>query len=499
MPRCQRIAQFLTVTVLAATMLAATVLTTGSESAAAAEARPNIIVLESDDHHFQALGCLGENLRTPHLDALAARGALFTNNVCQGTACAPSRNSLLTGSYPHNTGVYDNRDGTMREGIWTFPAALGRAGYFTALVGKNHFKPHSQSTDRPAGRSSADTLADTRTLGFEYIHSVSGKVTAASARPYVPGADAYRDYLQELGLLEPLVADYRDNRGGNRGAYTGASVLPEEHYQDTYIANQAKKFLDGYEDQRPFFLWVDFVAPHPPADAPEPYASMYAAADMRLPMASPEELAAMPKSRLLSAEEFQTFRAGYYAMITLLDAQVGRLVKTLEERGLLDNTLIVFAGDQGSMLGDHGLWGKGVFYKGSINSPLIIAGPGVKPGTRVDRPVQLLDVAPTLLEVGGASADDRSQCQGESLLPLLTGEGTYQRQAAFAEEYRTKMVATETWKYVNDPTNPQLFYLKQDPDETRNLAGQRPEVEQRMQAMIKRWLADTQPVLEPNE
>lgn len=467
-------------------------------TARAAEARPNIILLESDDHHYQALGCLGENVQTPHLDALAARGVLFTNNVCQGTACAPSRNSLLTGSYPHNTGVYGNRDGMLREGIWTFPAALQRAGYLTALVGKNHFKPYAPNLDTRAGRSAEAMTAATRALGFEFVHSITGKVSAAADRPYVPGADAYRDYLQQLGLLEAHIADYRENRSSNRGVYTGASVLPEEHYQDTYIATQAVRFLDGVQGDRPFFLWVDFVAPHPPADAPQPFATMYDPADMRGPLATPEELAALPKGRQLSIDELKEFRAGYYAMITLLDKQVGRLVDTLQARGLLDNTIIVFAGDQGSMLGDHGLWGKGVFYKGSINSPLIIAGPGVKPRQKIDRPVQLLDLGPTFLELAQASADDRAKCHGESLLPLLTGQGTYERTAAFAEEHRTKMVVTETWKYVSDPMAPQLFFLKKDPDETRNLAGVRPEVEQRMQAMIRKWLAATGPELEPN-
>ncbi len=461
-----------------------------------AAARPNVILLESDDHHFQALGCMGDPVRTPNLDRLAARGVLFRNNICQGTACAPSRNSLLTGSYPHNTGVFHNQDGNMPAGVWTLPAALQRAGYTTALVGKNHFKPPSDYTGRPGQKPRELTVKETHALGFDFVHSVNGKVSvAAPVAGRRPDDDPYRAYLRGKGLLEKLEQDYASNRGG-RAEASAPSVLAVEDWQDSYIARQAAEWIRDYRGEKPFFMWVDFVTPHPPADPPEPYASEYDWREVRAPLPRPAN-APPPRGPLRNAtdETFQRFRASYYAMITALDAQIGGILDALEKAGQLDHTLIVFTGDQGSMLGDLGLWGKGVFYKGSINSPLIIAGPGVTAkGSKVDRPVELLDVTPTLLELAGASDEDRRRCFGQSLTPLLTGREGYTREAAFAEEADSQMVADARYKYVRHATEPMLFDLENDPNETSNLAGTLPEVEKRMSQLIDDWHAATPPV-----
>lgn len=456
---------------------------------------PNIVLLESDDHHYQALGCMGDPVRTPNIDALAARGVLFRNNVSQGTMCAPSRNALLTGSYPHNTGVYDNRDGNMTAGVWTFPQALQRAGYRTALVGKNHFKPHSSvsSKDRTTGNS----IAELRTLGFAHVHAITGKVAAATGK-LGPGQDAYRDYLREKGELKKLEQDYAEHRANSRSNYVGPSALAEQDYQDAYIASRAIEAVRSSPADQPLFLWVDFVAPHPPADAPEPYASMYDWTTMRSPLKG--ETSPATRRKVEEDDTYRKFRAAYYGMITLLDKQVGRIVDALRETGRLDNTVVVFVGDQGSMMGDLGLWGKGVFYKGSINSPLIIAGPKQLVRHRTeDRPVQIIDLAATFLEWGGASAEDRAHCRGESLGPLLAGTGEPQRKYAFAESAKIKMIVGTDFKYVSDPAGPLLFDLQADPNELVNLAGKRPNVERRLQQRLQQWLKETGPELPPNE
>ncbi|MHC4990485.1 MAG: sulfatase family protein [Planctomycetota bacterium] len=435
---------------------------------------PNIILLQADDLHHQALGCMGDVVRTPHIDALAARGVVFRNAVAQGTACAPSRNSLLTGSYPHQTGVFTNRDGRMQRGIWTVPMALQRAGYSTALVGKNHFRPHTTN-----GRIHG-TISEVKGLGFDSVHSIKGKLGAARGR-YRPGLDPYQDYLHERGLLDALQSDYREHRVDTKDA-THPSVLSVEDYQDSYIAARAIDWIDAYDADRPFFLWVDFVAPHPPADAPDPYSSMYDPSQMRGPIGVQEGSA--------EADSASRFRAGYYGMISLLDAQVGRIVEALRRKGLLDTTLIVFCSDQGSMLGDHGLWGKNSFYKGAINVPIVVAGPApVQHGGVVDRTVELLDLAKTFLELANASLEDREQCRGESLLPLLTGSGHYQRRTAFAEDRERKMVVTQRFKYVEHPEEPLLFDVLNDPEEHRNIVDARPAVVMRMTRELKRWRA----------
>lgn len=462
--------------------------------------RPNIVFLESDDHHYQVLGCLGDPVLTPHIDKLAKRGVLFRNNVCQGTACSPSRNSLLTGSYPHNTGVYYNQDGNFPEPLWTFPAALQRAGYRTALVGKNHFKPHSSYSGRPADKPYELSLKETHELGFEHVHSISGKVSVATSKAD-PSEDPYRAYLHERGLLDAFEQYYIEHYQDARSGPPVAAMLKEEDTQDAYIATKAIEFLESGHGDRPFFLWVDFVHPHPPADPVEPYLSQYNWEEMRKPLPRPnpdEPLRGLAKHR--TEETYKRFRAGYYAMISALDTQVGRIVEVLEKSGQLDDTVIVFTGDQGSMLGDLGLWGKGEFYKGSINSPLVIAGPeSFVEGEVEDRPVELLDLAPTFLELAGASEEDRKQCHGESLLPLLTGNGTYERAAAFAEEADVKMVTTSRYKLVRkDGGENLLFDLQEDPDELKNIAGTLPDVESDLSGKIDAWLESTSPLREPN-
>ncbi|OPZ15852.1 MAG: Arylsulfatase [candidate division BRC1 bacterium ADurb.BinA364] len=467
--------------------------------------RLNFILLEADDFNYAALGCMGDpHVKTPHIDRLAERGVLFRNNICQGTMCSPSRNSLATGSYPHNTGIYDNRDGAMAEGVWTFVAALKRAGYFTSLVGKNHFKPFGSADSAQAAEPGA-SVAGARSLGFEYVHSIGGKVASSSARAKAPGVNPYQDYLQELGLLDDLIAFYQAQQATGND-WVAPNVLPEEHYEDCYIATKAIEWLKSYREPKPYMLWVDFVAPHPPADAPEPYASMYDWRRMPLPLDDPLTDAppalrtrAEARKKRANLDAIKRFRAGYYAMITLLDAQVGRIVQAVEERGELDRTVIVFAGDQGSMLYDHWMFGKGIFYKGSINSPLVIAGPPHwRKGERIEQPNELLDLAPTFLELAGAGEKDRQACLGSSLAPLLTGQGEYRRRCAFAEDATTRMAVDEKYKLVSYPDFDMLFDMQADPNELRNLALQRPEAVKEYKARIAEWLAATPPVLPPN-
>jgi arylsulfatase A-like enzyme len=467
--------------------------------------RPNIIFLESDDHNFQSLGCMGEPVKTPNIDRLAARGVLFRNNICQGTACAPSRNSLLTGSYPHNTGVYYNPDGNMDAGVWTFPLALQRSGYSTALIGKNHFRPNSEYVGEIAYKPYDLQIRDLNTLGFEYIHAIGGKVISATGTATPPHSNAYRDYLREKGVLEKLENDYEKNRKEIPAISSSPSALSEEDCEDSYIARQVIQFLQNYSGDKPFFIWTDFVSPHPPADAPEPYASMYDVKKMRMPISDPLEKAP-PRVKALAEglkkikpEDYQKFRTGYYAMITALDTQIGHILDALEKKGELDNTVIIFAGDQGSLLGDHGLWGKGSYYKGSANSPLIIAGvPSIQKGKTIDSPVELLDVAKTILEVAGAPDPDLKKCRGYSLMPFLTGNGSFQGKEAFAEEADWQLIQDSQYKYVRYPEQNILFDLKNDPNELHNLAGTLPAVEEKMTHQIDEWLSNTAPVKKPN-
>ncbi len=478
---------------LTALLLASPVLSGSVMASEISEPRPNIILIVSDDHHFSALGCMGDVVKTPNIDKLAARGFLFRNNVCQGTVCHSSRNSLITGSYPHQNGVYRHDDNHMPAGIWTFPSALQRAGYTTAMIGKNHFMP---ALVNPPSTTSSETESDlatsTMALGFDYVHSMAGKVNVAK-RSTTPDNDPYRTYLREKGLLTLLEDDYSENRKGFNSYHP--SVLNEIDHQDGYIATKVIDYLEGQQDTKPFFLWVNFVEPHFPADAPLPYAEMYDWKQMRPPLQRPDA-----KMSDEEVELHQKLRAGYYGMISALDAQIGRIVRALEANGQIDNTIIVYTGDQGFMLGDLGIPGKASFYKGSINSPLVIAGTDkLLKGVTVDQPVALIDLVPTFLELGRASKTDMKtflkRSDGHSLLPLLTGKGNYTRKAAFADNVENDMmVVDEHYKYVKNDQAPMLFDLRNDPNEFVNLAGSLPEVEARMSALISDWLKKTPPI-----
>jgi arylsulfatase A-like enzyme len=442
---------------------------------------PNIVILQADDLHYKALGCMGDPVRTPNIDAIAARGVLFRNMVCQGTSCSPSRISLLTGSYPHNTGVYRNpdRDAADLMQRWTFPAALRRAGYHTAFVGKNHFVDPMLP--------SAEHTAKMQALGFVDSLSTAGKNAVATRQ--LPD-DPYREFLIERGLLETLKTDYKENRarGDGRHHYAGTSVLSEADYIDTYITDRALERIAQLPAEQPFLMWVSFAAPHPPLDAPEPYAGMYAPSDVRAPIALPEGE---------DADEWRAARAAYYALMSLVDAQVGRLLGALDEAGRLDDTIVVFTADQGSMLGDHGLTGKGTFYRAAINAPLVVAGPGVRPSGPLDQPVEMLDLVPTFLGLAGVADDDRGTGFGHSLAPLLTGTGTYARRMAFCEEFKACAIVDERYKLVDDKLEPLLFDLVNDPDELHNVIAEHPAEAARLRAAINELLLETAPVRPP--
>lgn len=465
-----------------------------ARAAGPAPRRPNILLIETDDHWPGGLGCMGDPvIQTPHLDGLAARGVCFRNNVCQATYCIPSRISLLTGSYPHNNGFHSNHGQGLQEWQWTFPAALRRSGYRCALVGKNHLKLRAESApDEAAVRKQLDLY------GFDEIRPTEGKVW--SARGY--RSDAYREYLKERGLLDRLTRDYTENR---KNALTGIapSALEAEHHQDAFIVNLAIEWLAGRDARQPFFLWLNFVSPHTPCDAPQPWATMYRPDQMPEPIATAP--GALPPALDLEAQRLAKatgpgfagrFRAAYYGMITWLDVQVGRVLAALDERGLAEDTLIAFCGDQGEMAGDHGLYGKGTFFRSAINSPLIVSWPkGFRKGAYVDQPVELQDLVPTFLEVAGVPEEERRRCFGVGLLPLLSARGRYGRDAAFAEYFEKKMIATPEYKYVHSTGPParQLFDLRRDPRETRNLAGQRAAgaVERELRDRLLDWLAAT--------
>ena len=460
--------------------------------------RPNILFIEVDDLHPDYLGCSGNaSVSSPNIDALAKQGVFFRNAVCQGTMCGPSRNSLITGTYPHNLGFYRNGQcGDLPKDLWAFPAALQRGGYRTSWIGKSHV--HA-SDDGIEGKTKYEVRnkALAERMGFDSVFATVGRALL-QAKLRKPSDDSYLNALHKLGYFDQFYADKRK-----------LSTLPSDIYMDGYFTERAISQIRQHDaaKQQPFFLWLNLSLPHGPLDVMQSYHSPYADTKFRTVTAAGDQSDLPPE---LVAEKYNPRKKvidnqrAFAACVTFIDDLVARLVGTLEQQGLLDNTMIVFFSDHGIMMADHGLNGKGTLFRETLNPSLIVSLPSAaKNGSVVTRPVELLDILKTCLDVANAPAEEYSHCNGESLLPLLSGEGTYTRKACFGEMTGFYAVVTDRFKYINNfdyqdnSTGPVLFDLVNDPKETTNVATSHPDVVAQMQAMANSWLVDTQPVRPP--
>ena len=457
-----------------------------NETAGPAKTPLNVVMIEADDLNAMALGYMGHPVvKTPHLDRLAAQGTVFKNCIVQGTACAPSRNSLITGRYPHNTGIYMNQSSAgLPENIWTFPAALKRAGVYTALYGKNHFRPFGIN---PRDSYQKQNQVIRNQLGFDHAFSMGGKV-AVSARKHPPEKDPYSKYLHDKGLYDKLVAAYTNRKGLDI-----EFPLDEEDYVDTFIINSAIKWLKAKEARKdPFFLWIDLTLPHPPMDVPQKYKDLYKDVDLDpvIQMRKAGLPAALANDMRTNSRDSTEYRRGYLAMITMMDALVGRLVDHLDKSGLRKNTIVIFIADQGSMTGHHGLYSKKYFYKEVINSPTIIAHPKHGKGKVVTRPVELLDISKTMVTLYGCDSKDVAQTHGYDLMPLLKGE-PFQRKYAHAEQHEVNMIQDERFKLVTYKDGEILYDLKNDPAELTNAIAKYPDIAKMLRQKKTHWLSNS--------
>ncbi|HET6424850.1 MAG TPA: sulfatase [Planctomycetaceae bacterium] len=375
----------------------------------AAADRPNVLFLISDDLN-NSLGCYGDPLvKTPHIDKLAARGVRFDRAYCAFPLCGPSRNSMLTGLYPNSTGIIANGQ-IFRQTIpaqRSLPQVFRNAGYFAGRIGKlYHYNvPNSIGTN-----------------GHDDPGSWELELNPAGV-----------DRLEE----HPHITTLTPNQfGGTLSWY--ASPKSDEHHTDALQAADAEWVLERCAKQkhRPFFLAVGFFRPHTPYVAPKvPYFGLYPEEKMPLVAGWKEDLADIPPAGLGSQKKEQEkltddlrrqARQAYYASISFMDAQVGRVVESLDRLGLADNTIIVFTSDHGYHLGEHGLWQKMSLFEESSRVPLLVVAPGKVKGQAVAAPVSHVDLFPTLTELCGVSAP--KNLQGQSLVPMLkdstaTGRG----------------------------------------------------------------------------
>ena len=468
--------------------------------------KPNILFLLSDQHSAFAMSCAGHPVvRTPHMDRLATEGVQFDNAYCSTPLCMPERVSLLTGRCAHSTGILHNRGHLLDEP--TLPQALQQAGYRTAVTGKIHFKQRGM----PGTPECDEHLHE---LGFDEVMANHGKV--AAARSKVP--DVYQAMLREKGIHEPFRQDYTARYDGSQPHYyVRESTLSEEDYHDAYIGRLTRDWLANYQGDEPFFCWCNWGGPHMPWDAPGRYAEMYPLDEIDPPLQdflanAPEDirrkqeavLAGMPPDKWTLVQEPQPMpedawracRSHYYGMINVVDDGIGAMLAVLEERGILDNTIVVYASDHGEMLLDRALYGKQLMYEQSARVPMLVRWPErLRQGAQSDALVSSLDMVATFLEVAEA---ELPVVHGRSLLPLLQGEIEGHREQVFCEWGPEKMVRQGPWKYVYHPEREiqQLFNLEEDPQELVNLSGMDPKRELRMREQLLDWLIETE--IRPN-
>lgn len=425
--------------------------------AAPGQARPNFLLLLSDDQTYRALGLLGElPVRTPNLDRLAKRGLTFTHCFNQGgfsgAVCIPSRMMLNTGRTVWQCRGSKNQG--LAEGAALWGETLGQAGYDTFMAGKWHLpEPALKRSFQQLGPLTGGFLLSTES-GAEAYHR------PAPGNPWSPDDPRWK------------------------GHWLHVEGRPAVH-SSTRIADAAVAYLKERAGRgtNPFFMYVAFNAPHDPRQAPKPFLDLYPPARLKMPPnflpkhpflieadfnGRDEILAPYPRTR----EVIQIHLQEYYAIITHLDEEIGRILDTLEATGRAANTIVIFTSDQGLAVGQHGLLGKQNLYEHSLRMPFILAGPGVPVGKKNDALFNMQSLFATTCEM--AAVPVPASVQFPSLVPLITGRKKQLHDALYAAFLdRQRAVRTERWKLVRTPKagEVQLFDLKNDPLETRNLAA----------------------------
>lgn len=430
--------------------------------------KPHIILIMTDQQRADALGCAGNDaIITPHLDSLAAQGHLFTNAYTAAPSSTPARAGLLTGMTPWHHGLLGYARDIAPEYPVEMPAMLAANGYRTLGIGKMHWHPQ-----RSLRGFEATLLDESGRREDPYFVSDYRKWFATEAMGLNPDSTG-------LGWNDHGAAPY---------------ALPERLHPTVWTADRAVEAIRGYSSDSPFFLKVSFARPHSPYDAPQRLIDMYDGVDIPAPVVGQwcgdvpldTDPDAKPSSARgnFGADYAHASRRNYYAAVTFIDEQVGRIVAELKAKNMYDDALICFVSDHGDMLGDHHMWRKTYPYEGSAAIPFIVKLPAgmetgaVAPGTPIEAPVELRDLLPTFLEACGDTVPEA--VDGMSLLPLMRSEGApwrkyidSQHSSCYWANYDWNMLTDGKLKYIwfSQTGDEQLFDLTADPGETRNLAA----------------------------
>lgn len=451
--------------------------------------RPNVLFIAVDDLRPE-FGAYGRKyIQSPNLDRLAARGVTFKKAYCQQAVCSPSRSSLLTGTRPDTTKVWDlvTHFRSALPDVVTLPQHFRQNGYFVQGMGKIY---HGGYDDAPSW-------------------------SVPWSRP-----DATQYALPENQALQRQNREQRrlqSESGAYGPAYEGADV-PDNTFHDGALAEMAIKALrEMAGKQQPFWLGVGFIKPHLPFVAPKKYWDLYDPEKIELapnpfrPKGAPE-YAILPGGELrnyygipqgpIPDDLARKLKHGYYASISYMDAQLGRVLDELDRLKLSDNTIIVLWGDHGWKLGEHGAWCKHSNVENDTNAPLLIAGPGIgKGGRQSDSLVEFVDVYPTLAELCGLKLP--AHLEGTSLVPVIRDPSRTVKTAAFSQyprnvkgtrlmgySMRTERYRLTRWVHRDDPAKVEaveLYDHSVDPQENTNIAGD-PANAEILNRLTQQWM-----------
>jgi len=490
-------------------------------------AAKNILFIMCDQLRFDYLGCYGHpHLKTPNIDTLASRGVRFTRAYAQSPVCGSSRMSFYTGRYMRSHG--SNWNGfPLRVGEPTLGDHLAELGVRSVLVGKTHMAADLDGMRRLGIDAGSPLGVHISQCGFEPYERDDGIHPIGQPRP------AYDTYLREHGFPaeNPWEEWANSAEGANEEVLNGwllthankPARVPEEHSETPYTTRRAMQFIeDAAQDGRPWCLHLSYIKPHWPYIVPAPYHDLYGRQDV-IPSVRDEGELADPHpvyrammdlrvSRNFSRDEVrERVVPAYMGLIKQIDDQLGVLFRFLEERDLIDSTMIVFTSDHGDYLGDHWLGEKDFFHDCTVKIPLIIVDPTAAAdatrGTICDALVEAIDMVPTFVEYCGGTVKPHV-VEGRSLLPLLSGKKLSDwRQAVFSEydysvfdtrialnqpirDCRLYMVFDGRWKYVHATGfRPLLFDLASDPQELCDLGADPASADDsaRMREMLLDW------------
>ena len=478
-------------------------------------AKPNILLITTDQQHYDTIGVNNPAIRTPALDRLAAEGALFTRAYCNNPVCSPSRASILTGMYPawHHCWTIGVK---LPDDVPTVNRELEEAGYDTALVGKAHFEPTAPVPGHPSIER-RELLRDVdfwRTFngpwyGFDHV-----EIARNHGDGWLVGGH-WAAWMEDKGLTN--WREYTENpedsgergrpgwywHGPNRRRHTWE--LPQEYHYTTWTAERTIAAIErSRASGRPFFVWSSYQDPHIPYLAPRPWSTMYRADDMTVGALQEGEFDLMPPHFAMTQdpdaewsvyldgsearsnhgfhdhrydpEELRRDKAVYYGMISFIDDRIGTVLTYLDAQGLTDDTLVIFTTDHGHFMGEHGLIAKGAFhYDDLLRVPFIVRWPKRIPGGRTVEALQsLIDIPETMLDAAGVDVPGRMQ--GVSQLDVWTGEREGARDNVIVENrhqpatVHLRTFVTDRYKLTvyRDAPYGELFDLEDDPREVHN-------------------------------